>query len=392
MCVDKHFNISRESLGFEPFVKKVDPTNSNHKIKNNSFKIKESQKYLELREDQIKNAIKVGILTAVTISDVLYICINSVLKVEKDSILIEKIIDEDEITTNVAAEMINMSTKNIRRLIDEGYLTVVGTMEFKYGLANLVKRGEVKKLIPHIEEIKDFWKKQAKINRQLGAKKAVETRKTGINHSLTFKDHFLKKIENLPHKQAKLIRACISIVALDYYIERKLHKRIVDQEMIDLKSKSIKKLVEVYKDSEHMNIKYVQGHEPYFYYCDSCLDSIKELRYDLSISWAEARSFFEPCRKCKVDQDYFSMVMINISIFEYNFSLYAKYREVSSWFDRDNYPCEIPARLPYQSEDHLFIDKQVVALNDIKTFKIFEVVDYLKEFINSKDLGLSLNL
>lgn len=390
MCVNNIFNISRESVGLEPFIKKVDPTNSNHQIKNSSLKIKECQKYLEMCEEQIKNAIKIGVLKSVTVSEVLYICINSILEVEKDISLREKIIDEDELTTNIAAEMLGLTTKNVRRLIDEGYLTVVGNLEFKYGLANLVKKGEVKKLIPQIEEIKEFWKKQAKINRQMGAKKAVATRKTGINHSLTFKDHFLKQIENLPYKQSKLIRACISIVALDYYIERKMNKRIIDEEMIDLKDNSIKKLIELYNNSEYVHTVYIQGHEPYYHYCGNCLELIKEFRSSMYVPWSDIRGFFRPCKNCNIDIDYYSVVNINVDILNYEFNLYTSYTNISEWFNKNKYPCEIPQRLNYFKDDHMFIDKLHIPTTEIKSFKIFEAVDYLKEFINSKDLSLNL--
>lgn len=392
MCENNNFNISRESIGLEPFIKKVDQTNANHKIKNNSFKIKESQKFLELREDQIRNGIKMGLLKSVVISDVLYICINSVLNVKNNPDLIEKIIDEDEITTNIAGEILDLTAKNVRRLIDEGYLTVTGTVEFKYGLASLVKRGEVKRLISQIPEIKDFWKSQAKINRQLGAKKAVATRKTGINHNPTFKDHFLKNIENLPHKKSRLIRAAMSVVALNYYISRKLNKNIVDEELIDLKNKAAKKLFELYGDSGYLHTRYIQGFEPYIYYCNKCLNIIKDLKDELSISWAEAKSYFSPCKSCTKDHDYFSAVVTHIHIGQYEFNIYLAYKEISDWFDKNLYPCEIPTTLNYYKEDHLFIDREYIPLTDVKSFKIFEAVNYLKEFINSKDLDFSFNI
>lgn len=392
MCTNNFFNTSRDSIGLEPFIKKVEPTNANHKIKNNSFKIKECQRFLNLSEDQVKNAVKVDILKAVTVSDTLYICINSAMQVKGNFELMEKIIDEDELTTNLVGEILDLSSKHVRRLIDEGYLTVVGTADFKYGTANLIKRGEVKRLVPQIEEIKEFWKKQAKINRQLGAKKAVQTRKTTISNQTTFKDKFLKSIENLPHKESRLIRAAMSIVVLNYYITRKLNKNIIDEELINLKNKAAKKLFELYGESGYVHTRYIQGFEPYVYYCKDCLACIKSLKYDLSISWNEAKTYFSPCKKCKIDDDYFSAVVSHIHIFEYDFNIYLAYRDICEWFDKDSYPCEIPATLSYFKEDHSFLGKEYVHLTDLKSFKIFEVVDYLKEFINSKDLDLSLNL
>lgn len=392
MCNKYDFNISRESIGLEPFIKKVDPINSNHKIKNNSFKIKECQKFLDLKEDQIKNAIKIGLLKAATISDVLYISIDSALYIKDNQQLIDQIIDEDEITTNTAAEILDINTKNVRRLIDEGYLTIVGKFDFKYGTASLVKRGEVKNLISQINEIKEFWKSQAKINRQLGAKKAVATRKTRINLNPTFKDHFLKEIENLPHKKSRLIRAAVCIVALNYYITRKLTKNIVDEELIELKNNASKKLFELYDDSGYMHTRYIQGFEPYVYYCNKCLEQIKELKYDLSISWAEAKSYFQPCHNCKYDDDYFSAVVTHIHIGKYEFNIYLAYKDINTWFDKNLYPCEIPTTITYFKEDHFFIDREYIPIIDVKTFKIFEVVDYLKEFINSKDLDFSFNI
>src|SRR5688500_3967563 len=76
---EKFFNTTRESIGLEPIIKRVEQTNTNHKIKNCGLKLRECQKLLELSDDQIRNAIKINILKSVTISDTLYICIQSAL-------------------------------------------------------------------------------------------------------------------------------------------------------------------------------------------------------------------------------------------------------------------------------------------------------------------------
>ncbi len=390
MCTNNYFNISRESLGLEPFVKKVDLNNANHTIKNNSLKIKECQQYMKLREDQVKNAIKIGVLKAVTVSGVLYICLNSILQVEKDLSLLEKITDEDDLTTNVAGELLGLTTKNVRRLIDEGYLTVVGTLKFKASLANVIKKGEVRKLIPQVEEIKEFWKKQAKINRQMGAKKAVETRKTGINHNPTFKDHFLKKIENLPYKLSRLIRASISIVALDYCIERKSVKKIVDQELMNLKNSAIKKLFELYENTDYFETLYIKGHEPYVYYCSKCMESINDVRTSIYMPWSDIRMLYQPCRNCTVHNDYYSVVQVNIHVMDYEFNIYTPYMDISDWFEKNNYDKYIPDFLNYFKPDHMFIENKHVPKTEIKSFKLFEVIDYLKDFVNSKDLSLNI--
>ncbi|MBC7474117.1 MAG: hypothetical protein H7263_07470 [Candidatus Sericytochromatia bacterium] len=393
MCTEEiFFTIFRESLGFEPFIKKADPSNKNHKIKNTSFRIKECQKFLELREDQVKNAINIDLLKTETISGVLYICIYSALKIKDSPELLEKITDEDQLTTNVVGEILELTTKNVRRLIDEGYLTVVATVEFKYGLASLIKRGEVRKLKDQIPEIKDFWKSKTKINRQMGAKKAVATRQNPNYNPMTFKADFFDNAENLPYKDAKLMKACLSLLSLNYYIERKLSKNIVDQELIDLKNKSLEKLTKVSTDITNIKLYYIQG-EDYVHFCSSCMESIKELKYNFKISWDEAHTLsYYACKKCRIDKDYFSIIVFFVQIYEYTFILNASYKDIKPWFKPNHLQHTNKGSWLYPEEDKGLIGITPISDEQLKTYKIFEVINHLKEFINSKDLDFSLNI
>jgi hypothetical protein len=392
---EKFFTITRESIGLEPIVKRVDHTNSNHKIKNCGLRIRECQKFLELTDEQVRNGIKINILKSVTISETLYICIQSAQEVKNDNNLIEKILDEDELTTNIAANILEVSTKNVRRLIEEGYLTVTGTFEFKYGVASLVKRGEVRKLKPQISEIKEFWKSQARINRQLGAKKAAKTRKTIIKEELSFKDKLFSKFDNTPHKQARLIKACLSLLALNYYIERKMNKKIVDKELLDLRTGALKKLIGLYKNSEYLKIFFVQG-EKYIHYCPQCLEDKLQYKDRFFILNNDKLNLLRDkkqhtCPECQIDQNYFSVVFFLVQVFEYTFLLNCLHREIKEWFSLETIPHKKISSMQ-MDEDRGLIENININKAQLRSFKLYEIISFLKDFINSKDPDFSFNL
>jgi hypothetical protein len=391
---EKFFTTTRESIGLEPIVKRVDQSNTNHKIKNCGLKLRECQKLLELNDEQVRNAIKLNILKSVTISDTLFICIQSALDVKDNILLIEKIYDEDQLTTNIAATLLEISTKNVRRLIDEGYLTVTGTFEFKYGIANLVKRGEVRKLKEQIPEIKEFWKSQARINRQMGAKKAAKTRKTINKDEQSFKDKLFNKFENTPYKQAKLIKACLSLLALNYYIDRKINKNIVDKELIDLRTEALKKLSNLYKDTDYLKIFFVQG-DRYIHYCPDCIgekEQFKNRFFNLRSNKLNLlKNINDSCQKCKVDNNYFSVVFFLVRIFEYTFLLNSLHREIKDWFSLETFPHKKISSMQLE-EDRGLIENININKAQLKSFKLYEIINFLKDFINSKDLDFSLNI
>lgn len=388
---ETYFTTARESLGYEPFIKRVNPDNSFHRIKNCSFKIKECQKFLELREEQVKNAIKIELLHSQIIDDTYYICIKSILDVKNNPDLREKIIDEDELTTNIVAEMLDISSKNVRRLIDEGYLKVSGTYEFKYGMASLIKRGEVKRLLPQMEEIKAFWKAQVKINRQMGAKKAAKIRLEG-KKEVSFRDKVFELLENVPYKEAKLIKICFYISALNYYIERKARKNIIDQEMIDLFNNALRKFTEFYEDSEYLKIYFVRSEEEFITYCPKCAEMMRELKSELKLSWRELNFYFgKSCNKCKIDKDYYSLVTFFVRIYNYTFIMNAFYREIKTWFHLNKTTHHKMTSDSYEP-DMALVDEVLTNYEDFKSFKIYEIIDFLKEFINSKELDFSFNI
>ncbi|MFN8576787.1 MAG: hypothetical protein U0354_08005 [Candidatus Sericytochromatia bacterium] len=386
MCINKSFKTSRESVGLEPFNPILDNNKFINSIKNNSFKIKECQSFLNLTEEQVRNAIKLNILKSENIGNVLYICIDSVLKLKDNYLLLEQIFNEDELSFSLVVDILGLTKKNVKRLIDEGYLTVltdkVGNKDFKF-----IKRGEIKRLIPQIEEVKDFWKKQAKINRQLGVKKTLNIRKNNCEHKSNFKESFFKEIENLPYKESRLIKASFYIVVLNYYITRKLNKNIIDNNLIDLKNKSFKKLLDLYHDNDLINTKYIQGVDTYINYCSSC---VKNLKYSSNKDKLDNNNDY--CNNCNFDKDYFSTVFINIKIKEYDVNIYISYKDIRDWFDKDKYPCEIELNKDSFKEDNFYINKHSISTNEQKNFKIFEVIKYLNEFIDYKDFDLSINL
>ena len=82
---------------------------------------------------------------------------------------------KDNLTLKEASEVLNISVRNVKKLIDEGYLKAERKLDNKTW-KNLLKKVEIINLLEHIEEIKAFWNSKSKINRQLGIKKTNEIR------------------------------------------------------------------------------------------------------------------------------------------------------------------------------------------------------------------------
>jgi len=106
--------------------------------------------------------------------------------------------------------------------------------------------------------------------------------------------------------------------------------------------------------------------------------------------WSDIRMLYQPCRNCTVHNDYYSVVQVNIHVMDYEFNIYTPYMDISDWFEKNNYDKYIPDFLNYFKPDHMFIENKHVPKTEIKSFKLFEVIDYLKDFVNSKDLSLNI--
>jgi len=384
MDESKDFTITRESLGFKLLVSKPNLNNLNHTIKNCSLRLRECQKFLDLTIPQIENAIKIDILKAVSIMDIIYISVDSILKVKKNDELKEQILDEDIITTFGASELLKISTVKIRRLIDEGYLTVIDTYEFKYGTGSYLKRGEVRKLETQMNEINEFWNQKAKINRKLGALKATKSRKEKTQDVSHFKDYFYQKIENFPYKQSRLIKSCFFALALNYYINRKLKKNIVDKELLELRTKFFKKFITLYKDTEYLDIFFIKG-KLYIEYCPECIENFKKSKYKYDILNFTHQ---KPCKNCKTDEFYYSMIVLYIEIFEYTFILNISYKDLGDWFFKEEILYEnFPIGYKFEKEQALIDDMEITS-SYLKTFKLFEITNYLNEFVSKKEFVL----
>jgi len=383
MDESKNFTITRESVGFSPLIVTPNLKNINHTIKNCSFRLKECQQFLDLTIPQIKSGIRIDILKAVSIMDVIYISIDSILKVKEDKELKELILDEDTITTFGASELLKISTVKIRKLIDEGYLTVIGTYEFKYGIGNYLKRGEVRKLKFQMSEINEFWKQKTKINRKIGAIKATKSKQEKSQDISNFREEFYQRIENLPHKQSGLIKGCVFGLALNYYINRKLKKNIVDKELLDLRTKFFKKLITIYKDTEYLNIFFVKGNL-YIEYCPECIKNFEKTKFRPdNLNFAH-----KTCKNCKTDEFYYSTILLYIEIFEYTFILNIPYKDLGDWFFKENIFYErLPIEYKHDKEKAL-IDDVEISSNYLKTFKLYEITNYLNEFVSKSDFAL----
>ena len=135
----------------------------------------------------------------------------------------------------------------------------------------------------------------------------------------------------------------------------------------------------------------MQG-DSYIHYCTECLEHIRDLKNTLRITWYEAKTLTgQPCKKCTSDKDYFSAVVFFIQILEYTFVLTALHREIKDWFDLDSVPHKTASQL-YLEEDRGLVGNTPITKSDLKSLKIFEAINYLKDFVNSKDLDFSLNI
>lgn len=273
---------------------------------------------------------------------------------------------KDNLTLKEASEVLNISVRNVKKLIDEGYLKAERKLE-KKTWKNLLKKVEIINLLEHIEEIKAFWDSKAKINRQLGIKKTNEIRLDKFKDYSFFKNNLLKHIENIPHYQARLIRSCFSLLALDFYIKRKLKRKIVDQELIDFYNKSFIKLIDLYKNDENIRFYLIDTGKVFTLYCEACLKKIKE-----------ANNSIKPCPNCVIDNNYYSILLFVVNILEYQFTLSINYREIKS----DKTIKNISLKNLKSDKIEKMMGKKnpfLINDNDLKTLKIPEIISYLRE-------------
>lgn len=274
--------------------------------------------------------------------------------------------EKDEITLKEASEILKTSIRNIKKLIDEGYLKSEKKLVYKTW-KNLIKKDDLSNLSDHLEEIKVFWKSKAKINRQLGIKKTNEIRLEKFKEYSFFKTELLTYTENLPHYQARLIRSCFTLLALDFYIKRKLKRKIIDQELIDFYNKAFLKLIELYQNEESIRFYLIDLGKVFTTYCNSCLEQIKEDKKSLI-----------PCSNCLVDKDYYSVLSFNVNILDYQFNISSSYKDIKNYETIKNISLK---RLKSDRIEKMMGKKNQVFIgeNDLKTLKIPEIISYLEE-------------
>ncbi|MFN4149503.1 MAG: hypothetical protein ACK4IX_01035 [Candidatus Sericytochromatia bacterium] len=364
---ENSFNISRLTLGLELFDKANNTNDHIYEIKNCSLNLEECKKYLNFSEQQIKNAIEMNLLISVQFANQNFFCIRSVLKIKSSKIIKEKILSQDNLNEAYIAKYLNLSPRNIKRLVSEGYLNYISN-ENRY-----IKREEVEEVKSHLEEIKNFWKAKNKINRQLGAKKASKIRQE-INKKSDFRDLFLKSIESYPYKESKLLQTAFNLVALSYYIDRKSKRNIIDNSLIELFNKSIESFILKYKNSKFMRIYFLKSDKTFIKYCDKCKEKILKSPFYSN----------QVCNNCEIDYDFKSLVLISISILEYSFNLYVGYKKIKSLLESNN--IEIALLSPCSKiEDQAFISSLIVSDEDINSFKIFQVTEFLENFIKLRE-------
>lgn len=273
---------------------------------------------------------------------------------------------QEEVTLKEASEILHTSIRNIKKLIDEGYLKAEKKLVYKTW-KNLIKKEDLTSLFTHIEEIKDFWKSKAKINRQLGIKKTNEIRLEKFIDYSFFKTELLTYTENIPHYQARLIRSCFALLALNYYITRKLKRKIIDKELIDFYNKAFLKLIELYKNEKTIRFYLIDLGKVFTTYCNDCLEKIK----------ANKKSLI-PCNNCIIDNDYYSILSFSVNILDYQFNISTNYRDIKNYETIKNISLK---KLKSDKIEKMMGKKNQVFIgdNDLKSLKIPEIVSYLEE-------------
>lgn len=273
---------------------------------------------------------------------------------------------QEEITLKEASDILQTSIRNIKKLIDEGYLKAEKKLVYKTW-KNLIKKEDLTSLNEHLEEIKVFWKSKTKINRQLGIKKTNEIRLEKFKEYSFFKTDLLTYTENLPHYQSRLIRSCFALLALDFYIKRKLKRKLIDQELIDFYNKAFLKLVELYQNEESIRFYLIDLGKSFTTYCSSCLEEIKENQKSLI-----------PCNNCFIDNDYYNILSFSVNILDYQFNISTNYRDIKNYETIKNISLK---KLKSDKIEKMMGKKNqfIIGYNDLKTLKIPEIVSYLEE-------------
>jgi len=338
---EKSFSISRKSIGLAPLIRE------NNHILNNCLRLNECEKFLNLNEIQLSNGIKKELLKTINFGESVYICIYSALKVKKDKNLLQAILDCDEITAQAAAKILGIQPKYIKRLIEDGYLT-----QPEKGYRRGLKIGEVNKLVSEIKEIRSFWLSQARINRQISVKRATAARK--IIRGESFKEQLFQEMENKPYKKAILIKTAYALMAVNYYINRKLTGNIIDHELIFLRQNCLEKFISFYSDSLYLKAFYPEmwtktgsccGFSQNIFNCPNCVQFISE-------------------------KENLAIITIEIKLEDFSFRL--------------NFPFltkkELQKKALITPADDAFWGMKRINNQDLKSFKFMDLFQYLSSF------------
>ncbi|MFN8673978.1 MAG: hypothetical protein U0457_18095 [Candidatus Sericytochromatia bacterium] len=340
--------------------------------------ITESASELGFSEEQIFNAIKLGILTTLKIKDKNYIYYDSLLLVKNDLNLQEQILDEDELSFNEIIKILDIKRNDIKKLVEDGYIVPFHKMKGK-SLLNVVKRKQIKFIASQISELKEFWINKSKINKKIGIKKTNNIRLEKLKKENVIIKDLLDNLEKESHYNAILIKTCLSLVSLNFFIQRKLRKNIIDKELLELYKNSFIKLFSFYRDNEFIRFYLLDIGQVNIEYCQNCISKIKK------------EHIYTSCENCYIDHSYYYVLNISINFLNHRFSLNINYKDIRDVHTIKNIPFKV-IKVDDIEDNFAMLNSNYINSDIFNSFKLFEIIDNLKLFANYYELNINKGL
>ena len=125
---------------------------------------------------------------------------------------------DDFLTPAQVCQVLKVTPNQVRQLIQDGWLEVARTTQYKHGAMELFYQHQVRGLLSDMPKIRRGW--ESLISHRLGARKAAATREANRHLAVTLKrrkEQFLESLNELSERTGNTLRVCFYLYHLNHY-------------------------------------------------------------------------------------------------------------------------------------------------------------------------------
>jgi hypothetical protein len=278
------------------------------------------------------------------------------------------------LTTADVCRELNVTPREVHRLVAEGYLDVVAISRFKHGVMPLFSEDQVVRVRKKIPSILRGW------DREKGARWGKDAARErlrnwcALHRTRARKERFLQALADLPEKSGRLLRAAYYLYHLNHYA------KAGESYLYDLKEQVLKAMSASFTAADGLEIYFIPGRDRIRLCPDCRRRARKEKR-----TYLEFAEMTGGCAHCQRDEGYFSLYEFQIAYDDHHFCFHSPAQVAGKWLKGKN----LPTRESSEREGGYPFGRPISA-GEAVAVNLAEVIAELESFLASQGLAAKL--